>query len=189
MRAAQCSPRYRSAIWFSFNSLFRCNHGSACRVYGIVPRARPCICFFEMKVGDLAAIETISIHDLLELFEIWSTLIGRPRVRLVAITRGLTNTRARKLGYEQGCANAGEGSWFGRRPPGKRLAAMRWLGECARECGSPSESKSPRPVSRRGLNSCDDEHMQVICPTWQVFSWVSFSWASFPSGGDSAEDL
>ena len=31
-------------------------------------------------------------------------------------------------------------------------------------------SKSPRPVSRRGLNSCDDADMQVICPTWQVFS-------------------
>ena len=32
----------------------------------------------------------------------------------------------------------------------------------------PSDSKSPRPVSRRGLqNSCDDEGMPVICPTCQ----------------------
>jgi hypothetical protein len=32
----------------------------------------------------------------------------------------------------------------------------------------PSDSKSPRPVSRRGLDCCDDIHMQVICPTAQV---------------------
>src|SRR5258705_13478380 len=32
------------------------------------------------------------------------------------------------------------------------------------------ESKSPRPVFRRGLSSCDAEHMQVICPTCQIFS-------------------
>jgi hypothetical protein len=48
-----------------------------------------------------------------------------------------------------------------------------WEDECALECGSPSDSKSPRPVFRRGLDSCDGEHMQVICPTWQVFSWQS----------------
>jgi hypothetical protein len=30
------------------------------------------------------------------------------------------------------------------------------------------ESKSPRPVSRRGLTSCDVEHMPVICPTCQI---------------------
>jgi hypothetical protein len=30
------------------------------------------------------------------------------------------------------------------------------------------DSKKPRPVSRRGLNSCDDEHMPVICPTCQI---------------------
>jgi hypothetical protein len=41
------------------------------------------------------------------------------------------------------------------------------LGNCV---PSPSDAKSPRPVSRRGLYSCDDEHMQVICPTWQVFN-------------------
>ena len=28
-----------------------------------------------------------------------------------------------------------------------------------------SESKSPRRIFRRGLKSCDDEDMQVICPT------------------------
>jgi hypothetical protein len=33
----------------------------------------------------------------------------------------------------------------------------------------PSDSKSPRPVSRRGLQiSCDDEDMPVICPTCQI---------------------
>jgi hypothetical protein len=34
-----------------------------------------------------------------------------------------------------------------------------------------SDSKSPRRVFRRGLHSCDDEDMPVICPTCQnVFS-------------------
>ena len=33
----------------------------------------------------------------------------------------------------------------------------------------PSDSKSPRPVYRRGLqNSCDGELMPVICPTCQI---------------------
>jgi hypothetical protein len=30
-----------------------------------------------------------------------------------------------------------------------------------------SDSKSPRRIFRRGLKSCDDEDMQVICPTCQ----------------------
>jgi hypothetical protein len=30
-----------------------------------------------------------------------------------------------------------------------------------------SDSKSPRRIFRRGLNSCDDEDMPVICPTCQ----------------------
>jgi hypothetical protein len=35
------------------------------------------------------------------------------------------------------------------------------------------DSKSPRPVSQRGLdcNFRDDEDMPVICPTGQVFFW------------------
>ena len=33
----------------------------------------------------------------------------------------------------------------------------------------PSDSKSPRPVSRRGPNSCDVELMPVMCPTCQFF--------------------
>jgi len=37
------------------------------------------------------------------------------------------------------------------------------------------KSKSPRPVSRRGLNSCDAEHMPVICPTCQIFSKNGFA--------------
>src|ERR1700731_458363 len=28
-----------------------------------------------------------------------------------------------------------------------------------------SDSKSPQRIFRRGLNSCDDENMPVICPT------------------------
>src|SRR5712671_587068 len=32
-----------------------------------------------------------------------------------------------------------------------------------------SDSKSPRRIFRRGPNSCDDENMQVICPTCQMF--------------------
>ena len=31
-----------------------------------------------------------------------------------------------------------------------------------------SDSKSPRRIFRRGLMSCDDENMQVICPTCQM---------------------
>ena len=31
-----------------------------------------------------------------------------------------------------------------------------------------SDSKSPRRIFRRGLNSCDDEDMPVICPTCQI---------------------
>jgi hypothetical protein len=38
-----------------------------------------------------------------------------------------------------------------------------------REMRPPSDSKSPRPVSRRGLDCCDDEYMPVICPTAQDF--------------------
>ena len=30
-----------------------------------------------------------------------------------------------------------------------------------------SDSKSPQRIFRRGLNSCDDEDMPVICPTCQ----------------------
>jgi hypothetical protein len=31
-----------------------------------------------------------------------------------------------------------------------------------------SDSKSPQRIFRRGLNSCDDEYMPVICPTCQI---------------------
>jgi hypothetical protein len=31
-----------------------------------------------------------------------------------------------------------------------------------------SDSKSPRRIFRRGLNSCDDEDMPVFCPTCQI---------------------
>ncbi|MDO8397219.1 MAG: hypothetical protein Q7T45_05320 [Bradyrhizobium sp.] len=31
-----------------------------------------------------------------------------------------------------------------------------------------SDSKSPRRIFRRGLKSCDDEDMPVICPTCQI---------------------
>ncbi len=49
-----------------------------------------------------------------------------------------------------------------------RLASMR----CMEGCGvlnmrPPSDAKSPRPVSRRGLDYCDDVNMPVICPTRQ----------------------
>jgi hypothetical protein len=37
-----------------------------------------------------------------------------------------------------------------------------------RDVRLPSDSKSPRPVSRRGLNSCDVGDMPVICPTCQI---------------------
>jgi len=32
-----------------------------------------------------------------------------------------------------------------------------------------SVSKSPQRIFRRGLNSCDDEDIPVICPTCQLF--------------------
>jgi hypothetical protein len=51
------------------------------------------------------------------------------------------------------------------------------LQQCMGRCGvkqggcrpiQKSKLKNPRPVSRRGLNSCDDEDMPVICPTCQI---------------------
>ncbi len=38
----------------------------------------------------------------------------------------------------------------------------------------PSDAKNPRPVSRRGLDYCDDVDMPVICPTWQDLFARSF---------------
>jgi hypothetical protein len=55
---------------------------------------------------------------------------------------------------------------------GSSLAALRRrrVGRAwRRDVRLPSDSKSPRPVSRRGLNSCDVEFMPVICPTCQIF--------------------
>jgi hypothetical protein len=34
--------------------------------------------------------------------------------------------------------------------------------------GVSSESESPQRTFRRGLNSCDDENVPVICPTCQI---------------------
>ncbi len=48
---------------------------------------------------------------------------------------------------------------------GRRRVGRMWR----RDVRLPSDSKSPRPVSRRGLNSCDVELMAVICPTCQIF--------------------
>jgi hypothetical protein len=49
-----------------------------------------------------------------------------------------------------------------------RLASMRCMGGCGvLNMRPPSDSKSPRPVSRRGLDCCDDDYMPVICPTRQ----------------------
>jgi len=42
-----------------------------------------------------------------------------------------------------------------------------------RDVRLPSDSKSPRPGSRRGLNSCDVEFMPVICPTFKFFARLS----------------
>jgi hypothetical protein len=47
----------------------------------------------------------------------------------------------------------------------RRRVARMWR----RDVRLPSDSKSPRPGSRRGLNSCDVEFMPVICPTCQIF--------------------
>jgi len=33
-----------------------------------------------------------------------------------------------------------------------------------------SDSKSPQRIFRRGLNSCDDEDVPVICPTCQIMT-------------------
>jgi hypothetical protein len=49
-----------------------------------------------------------------------------------------------------------------------RRASMRCMGGCGvLNMRPPSDSKSPRPVSRRGLDYCDDDNMPVICPTRQ----------------------
>jgi hypothetical protein len=53
------------------------------------------------------------------------------------------------------CGKRFTGDWCAPRPPSDSGIGIR---------------KSPRPVSRRGLNYnfCDDEDMPVICPTGQV---------------------
>jgi hypothetical protein len=33
-----------------------------------------------------------------------------------------------------------------------------------------SDAKNPRRIFRRGLNSCDDEDIPVICPTCQIIN-------------------
>jgi hypothetical protein len=49
-----------------------------------------------------------------------------------------------------------------------RLASVRCTGGCGvLKMRPPSDSKSPQPVSRRGLDYCDDVNMPVICPTRQ----------------------
>jgi hypothetical protein len=56
-----------------------------------------------------------------------------------------------------------------------RLASMRCMGGCGvLNMRPPSDSKSPRPVSRRGLDYCDDDNMPVICPTRQELFCKSF---------------
>jgi hypothetical protein len=56
-----------------------------------------------------------------------------------------------------------------------RLASMRCMGGCGvLKMRSPSDSKSPRPVSRCGLDYCDDVNMPVICPTKQDLFAKSF---------------
>jgi hypothetical protein len=64
-------------------------------------RPDPYVCFFEMKVTDLAAGKTIRLYNLLQLLEIFSAFVGRPLVRLVAVTGGLANTAAEKCNPEQ----------------------------------------------------------------------------------------
>ena len=72
---------------------------------------------------------------------------------------------------------AGKTKWrFGPRYALRRLATLRCAGRMARPemriavRFKKSDSKNPRPVSRRGLRySCDDEDMPVICPTCQIF--------------------
>ena len=69
-------------------------------------------------------------------------------------------------------------------PPGRivdgssiktRLASMRCMGGCGvLNMRPPSDAKSPRPVSRRGLDYCDDVNMPVICPTRQDLFCKSF---------------
>jgi len=61
-----------------------------------------------------------------------------------------------------------------------RLASMRCMGGCGvLNMRPPSDSKSPRPVSRRGLDYCDDVNMPVICPTRQDLFCKSFLQALF----------
>jgi hypothetical protein len=48
----------------------------------------------------------------------------------------------------------------------------------------PSDSKSPRPISRRGLQLfCDDDDMPVICPTCQMLKASVASFYSNPCTG------
>ena len=83
------------------------------------------------------------------------------------------------------CGGAARGRGLGPRrlPARSRVPANKRLGRqlaCDAQATTRGEDvaprraaavrlKSPRPVSRRGLNSCDIELMPVICPTCQIF--------------------
>ncbi len=70
-----------------FAAVLRPRHGNTEQFH----RSDSHVRFFEMMVGDLAAVETIRLHDRLKLLEILSTVVRRPFVRLVLVTGGLTN--------------------------------------------------------------------------------------------------
>src|SRR5882757_7950610 len=80
-----------------FATVLRPRHGNTEQFHRSDSYAR----LFEMKVGDLAAVEIIRLHDRLKLLKILSAFVRRPFVRLVLITGGLTNAGAERRNSKQ----------------------------------------------------------------------------------------
>jgi hypothetical protein len=102
---------------------------------------------------------------------IWSLLSVSPRIGSISMTFELTIPmhvwpRPREEGWlalsvRRQVLEGWLAQWRKRR-----LVRFGALGSAWPDSAS-SDSKSPQRIFRRGLNSCDDEDMPVICPTSQ----------------------
>src|SRR5438105_1129274 len=93
------------------------------------------------------------------------------QARTLSLERGRVRTWTSSTSHADAFAHAGNN--LNKTRTAARLQTPRgntltWEDSASR-MRPPSDSKSPRPVSRRGLcYSCDDEDMPVICPTCQI---------------------
>src|SRR5437762_4418302 len=99
-------------------------------------------------------------HDrVMRSFQARTLSLKRPRANMDFVHVACRRVRARRKKLKTRTATRLQ------TPRGNTLT---W-DDSASRMRPPSDSKSPRPVSRRGLcYSCDDEDMPVICPTCQI---------------------